>query len=176
MPISIYLSLQLANIKFSEYLISAGSNCCLQPPCLRPSDIPFTLTRSTVGELYKLKLLKDKILRFCVHSLLKLEEYEGGLRSKTNEVMNFNEDYHEAIFVLLTTAGESFNREVRGRAFMRIYFDKINTLSKDTTLSSGIRFMYDDLIEMRSRHWRFKYETETAKTLNYIFGGSNGEN
>jgi hypothetical protein len=38
---------------------------------------------------------------------------------------------------------------------MRIYFDKITTLSKDKTRSSRIRFMYKNLIDIRARGWRW---------------------
>lgn len=51
---------------------------------------------------------------------------------------------------------------------MREYFSKIEALSDDKSLSSRSRFMYKDLLEMRSNGWKLRRELETAKTLEEI--------
>lgn len=120
-----------------------------------------------IGELYKLGMLKEKIMRFCVHSLLKIEEYEGGLRSQTGEDGEMDEEDHEALCNLFTTIGKTIDN-AKAQPYMRVYFSKIEKLSDDKTLSSRSRFMYKDLIEMRSKGWKLRREVETAKTLDEI--------
>ena len=48
---------------------------------------------------------------------------------------------------------------------MKVYFDKIMQLSDDKSLSSRSRFMYKDLLEMRTKGWKLRRELETAKTI-----------
>ncbi|KAL7531385.1 hypothetical protein ACHAXR_005262, partial [Thalassiosira sp. AJA248-18] len=120
-----------------------------------------------IGELYKLGMLKEKIMRFCVHSLLKLEEYDGGLRSKSGEDDDMDEEDHEALCNLFKTIGKTIDNP-KAQPYMRIYFGKMSTLSNDQTLSSRYRFMYADLIEMRTKGWKLRREVETAKTLDEI--------
>jgi len=120
-----------------------------------------------IGELYKLSMLKEKIMRFCIHSLLKLEDFEGGLRSMTGEDGEMDEEDHEALCNLFKTIGKTIDNP-KAQPYMRIYFGKIDTLSDDNTLSSRSRFMYKDLIEMRTKGWKLRREVETAKTLDEI--------
>jgi len=56
----------------------------------------------------------------------------------------------------------------KAQPFMREYFSKIEALSEDKSLSSRSRFMYKDLLEMRSKGWKLRRELETAKTLEEI--------
>ena len=50
-----------------------------------------------IGELYKLGMLKEKIMRFCIQSLLKLEEVQGSdyLQFKNAEDDEMDEEDHE---------------------------------------------------------------------------------
>lgn len=123
---------------------------------------------SPVGELYKLAMLKEKIMRFCIHNLLKLEEADGGLRSQVGEdgeVMD--EEDHEALINLFKTIGEKIDNP-KAQPYMLFYFRKIQQLSEDTTLSSRLRFAYSDLIDMRANGWKLRREVEVAKSLDEI--------
>merc|ERR1719287_36108 len=120
-----------------------------------------------IGELYKLGMLKIKIMRFCIHSLLKLEEFEGGLRSQTGEDGQMDEEDHEALCNLFRTIGKTIDTP-KAQPYMRIYFGKIELLSEDKMLSSRSRFAYKDLIDMRAMAWKVRREVETAKTLDEI--------
>jgi len=119
-----------------------------------------------IGELYKLGMLKEKIMRFCIQSLLKLEEVEGSdfVQLKNSEDDEMDEEDHEALCNLFTTIGETIDNR-KAAPYMRMYFDKIEALSEDKSLSSRSRFMYKDLIEMRQKGWKLRRELETAKTL-----------
>lgn len=41
-----------------------------------------------IGELYKQDILKGKIMRYCIHSLLKLEEIKGMFKNLNDDEMN----------------------------------------------------------------------------------------
>lgn len=58
-----------------------------------------------IGELYKLGMLKEKIMRFCIQSLLKLEEVEGAdyIQFRNIEDDDMDEEDHEALCNLFTT-------------------------------------------------------------------------
>lgn len=105
--------------------------------------------------------------RFCIHSLLKIEEYDGGLRSQTGEDGEMDEEDHEALCNLFKTIGKTIDNP-KSQPYMKIYFDKIDKLSKDLTQAPRTRFMYADLIEMRSKGWKLRRKVETAKTLEEI--------
>jgi translation initiation factor 4G len=118
----------------------------------------------SVGELYKLGMLKVKIMRECIHSLLKIEEHDGGLRSQTGEDCEMDEEDHDALCNLFRTIGDTIDNS-KNQPYMKVYFTKMDRLSNDKALSSRLRFMYKDLIEMRHKGWQLRREVETAKTL-----------
>lgn len=112
-------------------------------------------------------MLKEKIMRFCIHSLLKIEEYDGGLRTQSGEDGEMDEEDHEALCNLFRTIGDAIDNP-KAQPYMKVYFGKIDKLSDDKALSSRLRFMYKDLIEMRSKGWKLRREVETAKSLDEI--------
>mmetsp|Transcript_15108 Transcript_15108/g.25769 ORF Transcript_15108/g.25769 Transcript_15108/m.25769 type:complete len:482 (+) Transcript_15108:3-1448(+) len=122
-----------------------------------------------IGELYKLGMLKEKIMRFCIQSLLKLEEAEGAgyLQFKNVEDDEMDEEDHEALCNLFITIGSTIDNP-KAAPYMQAYFQKIHVLGEDKSLSSRSRFAYQDLIDMRSKGWKLRRKVETAKTLEEI--------
>ena len=120
-----------------------------------------------IGELYKLAMLKEKIMRFCIHSLLKIEEVDGGLRSKTGEDGEMDAEDHEALCHLFIAIGKNIDNP-KAQPYMTFYFNKIAKLSEDTTITQRSRFAYKDLIDMRANRWKLRRKVETAKTLEEI--------
>jgi SAM-dependent methyltransferase len=114
-------------------------------------------------------MLKEKIMRFCINSFLKIEEHDGGLRlrTQTGEDGEMDEEDHEALCTLFRTIGATIDKP-KAQPFMMVYFSKIEKISDDKALSSRLRFMYKDLIEMRSKGWKLRREVETAKSLDEI--------
>ena len=80
-------------------------------------------------------------MRFCIHSLLNLEDHEGGLRSISGDDGEMDEEDHEALCNLFTTIGKTIDNP-KAQPYMRIYFNKISVLSDNKKLSSRSRFMY----------------------------------
>ncbi|CAB9501446.1 factor 4 gamma 2 [Seminavis robusta] len=125
-----------------------------------------------IGQLYKAGLLKEKIVRFCVSDLLKLEELTE-VRSKNPEYKD-SCDYqidledHEAICSLFSTVGNTIDHKTAAD-FMKVCFNKIYKLSVDQkNLPARSRFMYKDLIELRENRWVPRRDEGKAKSLEEI--------
>ncbi|CAH0746082.1 unnamed protein product [Diatraea saccharalis] len=94
-----------------------------------------------IGELYKLKMLTAKIMVYCMNNLIeKLEE-----------------EKLECLCKLLTTIGEQVESEVRDQ--LDSVFKKMQDIvvdRKSNKISSRVRFMIQDVIELRKRRWVVK--------------------
>jgi hypothetical protein len=124
-----------------------------------------------IGQLFKKALLKEKIVRFCIAHLLKLEETDEkrGRQKEYRDTGNneLDEEDHEAICSLFATVGSTIDT-AQAASFMKLCFTKIYSLSQDTNLPSRTRFMYADLIELRKNSWVPRRKEEKAKTLEEI--------
>ncbi|XP_028174201.1 eukaryotic translation initiation factor 4 gamma 3-like isoform X4 [Ostrinia furnacalis] len=93
-----------------------------------------------IGELYKLKMLTAKIMVYCMNNLIeKLEE-----------------EKLECLCKLLTTIGEQVESEVREQ--LDNVFKKMQYIvdRKSNKISSRVRFMIQDVVELRKRKWVVK--------------------
>jgi translation initiation factor 4G len=123
-----------------------------------------------IGQLYKKGLLKEKILRLCNATLLKLETKDRGAKLPTyydTGDMDMDEEDHEAICSMFTTIGKTIDRPPAAD-YMKVCFDKIKKMSTNNALPSRSRFMYKDLIELRANDWTPRRKEEKAKTLDEI--------
>ena len=126
-----------------------------------------------IGQLYKKRLLKEKIMRYCMASLLKLEELpKGQVKSKNPEYKDsgetdMDEEDHEAICNMFMTIGSTIDSPAAAM-FMDVCFTKIRNLSVDKILPMRSRFMYKDLLELRGNNWVPRRKVEKAKTLEEI--------
>jgi translation initiation factor 4G len=121
-----------------------------------------------IGQLYKANLLKEKIMRYCISSLLKLEEIDT-IKSKNPEYKDsgktdMDEEDHEAICNMFTTIGSTIDKP-HAADFMNVAFSKIERLSVSKDLPSRSRFMYKDLLELRANQWVPRRKEEKAKTI-----------
>lgn len=92
------------------------------------------------GELYKLKMLTSKIMVYCMNNLVdKLEE-----------------EKLECLCKLLTTIGEQVESEVKEQ--LDNVFKKMQEIvdRKSNKISSRVRFMIQDVIELRKKKWVIK--------------------
>ncbi|XP_026730279.1 eukaryotic translation initiation factor 4 gamma 3 isoform X3 [Trichoplusia ni] len=90
-----------------------------------------------IGELYKLKMLTSKIMDYCMKYLIEKVE----------------EEKLECLCKLLTTIGEQVENEVNGQ--LDNIFKKMQDIvdRKSNKISSRVRFMLQDVIELRKRKW-----------------------
>lgn len=90
-----------------------------------------------IGELYKLRMLTTKIMDYCMKQLIeKLEE-----------------EKLECLCKLLTTIGEQVETEGNGQ--IDNIFKKMQDIvdRKSNKISSRVRFMLQDVIELKNRKW-----------------------
>jgi hypothetical protein len=124
-----------------------------------------------IGQLYKKSLLKEKIMRYCIASLLEIKQKdEPGVKNPAfydPGEMDLDEEDHEAICSMFTTIGATIDQKPAAD-FMNVCFKKIKKLSNYEKLPSRSRFMYKDLIELRQNNWVHRRKQESAKTLDEI--------
>ncbi|KAJ3204621.1 hypothetical protein HDU82_005717 [Entophlyctis luteolus] len=104
-----------------------------------------------IGELFKLNMITEKIMHGCITQLLV-------------EVQHPEEEETESLCKLMKTIGERLDHE-RGRAFMDTYFNRIKALSINMVLPSRIRFMLEDLMELRRNRWKGRIEEAGPLTI-----------
>ncbi|KAL1918217.1 uncharacterized protein VTP21DRAFT_3483 [Calcarisporiella thermophila] len=104
-----------------------------------------------IGELFKLNMLTERIMHGCIQKLL------------TN-VDNPEEEEMESLCQLMTTVGKQLDRK-EAKGHMDLYFSRMVTLSKNTKLPSRIRFMLQDVIDLRSNRWAPRRDLNAPKTI-----------
>ncbi|XP_049319894.1 titin-like [Astyanax mexicanus] len=103
-----------------------------------------------VGELFKLRMLKDSIIHHCFAKLLK-DEAEESL---------------ECLSKLLSTVGKDADEKDKTR--MDHYFTEIEEIVRARKTSSRIRFMLQDLLDMRRNKWVPRRADLGPKTIDQI--------
>lgn len=92
-----------------------------------------------VGELFLQRLISESIIHRCIYSLLKSEEPE--------------EEDVESLCKLITATGKQLDHP-SAKDIIDSYFEKMGDLSNDEKkLSSRIRFMLMDVIDLRKNKW-----------------------
>ncbi|XP_063071902.1 E3 ubiquitin-protein ligase Midline-1-like isoform X2 [Engraulis encrasicolus] len=89
-----------------------------------------------IGELFKLKMLTEPIMHDCVVKLLKRHDEES----------------LECLCSLLTTIGKDMDHE-KAKPRMDQYFHAMERIINERKTSSRIRFMLQDVIDLRMRNW-----------------------
>uniref|UniRef100_A0A1B0FEA3 W2 domain-containing protein n=1 Tax=Glossina morsitans morsitans TaxID=37546 RepID=A0A1B0FEA3_GLOMM len=109
-----------------------------------------------IGELFKISILTGKIVVTCIENLIKYPD---------------NEDMLECLCKLLTTVGQKLEQN-------RLYtldgviqrMQAIASKSENTKISSRVRFMLQDVIDLRKNKWKSaaRARNETPTTLDQI--------
>lgn len=107
-----------------------------------------------IGELYKLRMLTEAIMHECLMKLL-----------RTND-----EDSLECLCQLLTTIGQELdNKQSKLQPRMDMYFKQLDALISDRNkVSSRIRFMILDTIDLRKDNWVPRRANNNPKTIEQI--------
>jgi hypothetical protein len=93
-----------------------------------------------IGELYKTNILVDPVIYECINKLLDQQT-----------PLDPDEEKIEALSNLLINIGKSFDNEKTHHRLDK-YFETINTLQSGS-VTSRIRFMIQDLVDLRDRKW-----------------------
>nr|XP_009666058.1 PREDICTED: eukaryotic translation initiation factor 4 gamma 3 isoform X8 [Struthio camelus australis] len=104
-----------------------------------------------IGELFKLKMLTEAIMHDCVVKLLK----------------NHDEESLECLCRLLTTIGKDLDFE-KAKPRMDQYFNQMEKIVKERKTSSRIRFMLQDVIDLRLCNWISRRADQGPKTIEQI--------
>uniref|UniRef100_A0A8C6PC33 Eukaryotic translation initiation factor 4 gamma 3 n=1 Tax=Nothobranchius furzeri TaxID=105023 RepID=A0A8C6PC33_NOTFU len=104
-----------------------------------------------IGELFKLKMLTEAIMHDCVVKLLK----------------NHDEESLECLCRLLTTIGKDLDFE-KAKPRMDQYFNQMEKIVKERKTSSRIRFMLQDVIDLRLHNWVSRRVDQGPKTIEQI--------
>uniref|UniRef100_A0AAQ4PTP9 Eukaryotic translation initiation factor 4 gamma, 1a n=1 Tax=Gasterosteus aculeatus aculeatus TaxID=481459 RepID=A0AAQ4PTP9_GASAC len=104
-----------------------------------------------IGELFKLKMLTEAIMHDCVVKLLK----------------NHDEESLECLCRLLSTIGKDLDFE-KAKPRMDQYFTQMDKIIKEKKTSSRIRFMLQDVIDLRRCSWVPRRGDQGPKTIDQI--------
>ncbi|GAA5915865.1 hypothetical protein JCM8208_003936, partial [Rhodotorula glutinis] len=107
-----------------------------------------------IGELYRLQMLTERIMHECIKKLLADTE-------------NPEEEDVESLCRLLTTVGKALDTP-KARAHMDVYFSRMDMIANSPKISSRMRFMILDVVDLRSARWASKTEAAGPKTISEI--------
>jgi translation initiation factor 4G len=103
------------------------------------------------GELYKKKMLTERIMHACIQKLL-------------GQYQDPDEEDVEALCKLMSTNGEMIDHQ-KAKEHLDAYFERMKTLSNNMNLSSRIRFMLKDTIDLRKNKWQQMNKVEGPKKI-----------
>eukprot|EP01118_Nematostelium_gracile_P015199 TRINITY_DN6035_c0_g1_i1.p1 TRINITY_DN6035_c0_g1~~TRINITY_DN6035_c0_g1_i1.p1 ORF type:complete len:432 (+),score=114.54 TRINITY_DN6035_c0_g1_i1:66-1298(+) len=118
-----------------------------------------------VGEIFKCKLLPEKIIHGVIQTLL-----NDMIKSKDDK-KKF-EVNGELLTKILTTVGSIVDHS-NAKKLMDAYFNKISELAADTNNASRIRFMFQELIELRKKKWESGKKEEMKEESRKMIGRAN---
>ncbi|BAT02094.1 Os07g0555200, partial [Oryza sativa Japonica Group] len=107
-----------------------------------------------IGELYKKRMLTERIMHECIKKLL-------------GNYQNPDEENIEALCKLMSTIGEMIDH-AKAKEHMDAYFDIMLKLSTSQQLSSRVRFMLRDSIDLRKNKWQQRRKVEGPKKIDEV--------
>ncbi|GAX79395.1 hypothetical protein CEUSTIGMA_g6836.t1 [Chlamydomonas eustigma] len=110
-----------------------------------------------IGQLYKYALLTERIMHNCVQQLLQ------------DDSLPRPEDV-ECLCKLLTTVGGKLETTVKveQKQRLKLYFERMKRLTENLTLESRIRFMVQDVLDLRDRKWQPRQKVEGPKKISEV--------
>ncbi|KAH1054445.1 hypothetical protein AAZX31_08G329700 [Glycine max] len=107
-----------------------------------------------IGELYKKKMLTERIMHECIKKLL-------------GQYQDPDEEDIEALCKLMSTIGEMIDHP-KAKEHMDAYFEMMRSLSNNMNLSSRLRFMLKDVIDLRKNKWQQRRKVEGPKKIEEV--------
>ncbi|KAE9611191.1 putative initiation factor eIF-4 gamma, MA3 [Lupinus albus] len=107
-----------------------------------------------IGELYKKRMLTERIMHECIKKLL-------------GQYQDPDEEDIEALCKLMSTIGEMIDHP-KAKVHIDAYFERITVLSNNMNLSSRVRFMLKDAIDLRKNRWQQRRKVEGPKKIEEV--------
>ncbi|XP_031502543.1 eukaryotic translation initiation factor 4G isoform X2 [Nymphaea colorata] len=107
-----------------------------------------------IGELYKKKMLTERIMHECIKKLL-------------GQFDDPDEEDLEALCKLMSTIGAIIDHPI-AKEHMDAYFDRMQKLSVNQKISSRVRFMLRDTIDLRRNKWQQRRKVEGPKKIEEV--------
>ncbi|XP_004514194.1 eukaryotic translation initiation factor 4G-like isoform X2 [Cicer arietinum] len=107
-----------------------------------------------IGELYKKKMLTERIMHECIKKLL-------------GQVQDPDEEDVEALCKLMSTIGDMIDHP-KAKEHMDVYFERLKILSNNMNLSSRLRFMLKDVIDLRKNRWQQRRKIDGPKKIEEV--------
>ncbi|GAA0146046.1 translation initiation factor [Lithospermum erythrorhizon] len=104
-----------------------------------------------IGELYKKKMLTERIMHECIQKLLR-------------QYQNPEEEDIESLCKLMSTIGEMIDHP-KATEYMDAYFEMMTNMSNNMKLSSRLRFMLKDAIDLRENKWQQRRKVEGPQKI-----------
>ncbi|KAM1027602.1 hypothetical protein ACFX2G_041228 [Malus domestica] len=107
-----------------------------------------------IGELYKKRMLTERRMHECIKKMLGQQQTpdEGDI---------------EALCKLMSTIGEMIDHP-KAKEHMDAYFERMKSLSNNMKLSSRVRFMLKDAIDLRKNKWQQRSKVEGPKKIEEV--------
>ncbi|KAL3939898.1 MAG: hypothetical protein SGARI_001199 [Bacillariaceae sp.] len=121
-----------------------------------------------IGELYKKGMLRVDIMHFCILKLLAgtMEVNESCIPIQVTVEGSPDEQRLEALSKLLTTIGKQLDASCG--EVLDLYCNVLQAHARDTAISTRIRFMLQDVIDLRTNGWKPRRVELQQKTLQAI--------
>ncbi|KAG6784615.1 hypothetical protein POTOM_010313 [Populus tomentosa] len=104
-----------------------------------------------IGELYKKRMVTERVMHECIKKLL-------------GQYQNPDEEDLGALCKLMSTIGEMIDHP-KAKEHMDVYFEMMAKLSNNMKLSSRVRFMLKDSIDLRKNKWQQRRKVEGPKKI-----------
>jgi len=107
-----------------------------------------------IGELYKKRMLTERIMHECIKKLL-------------GNYQNPDEENIEALCKLMSTIGEMIDHP-KAKEHMDAYFDRMRNLSTSQLISSRVRFLLRDSLDLRKNKWQQRRKVDGPKKIDEV--------
>ncbi|ONM24278.1 Eukaryotic translation initiation factor 4G [Zea mays] len=107
-----------------------------------------------IGELYKKRMLTERIMHECIKKLFGNHD-------------DPDEENIEALCKLMSTIGDMIDH-VKAKEHMDAYFSMMQIMSTNQKLSSRVRFMLRDSIDLRRNKWQQRRKVEGPKKIEEV--------
>lgn len=125
-----------------------------------------------IGELYNLKILTINIMHQCVGSLLAKdsdeEALEGLCRLITTVGAAFDKDTQFVITKRNNGADDVWIQKYKSVKHIDFYFEKMNRIISNRQTSSRVRFLMQDVIDLKKAGWKKRREEAGPKKIDQI--------